>query len=134
MAAVSEWIAREYFEAHGFLVQQPTKYQVAARAKRAEEECDLLVFNPGVAHHRLPDRMIWGAADLKHIARAIIGVRGWHTDRFSPALLKDSPEIFRFAGEDVLEQARNTLGKGNVAKVLCLPGLAATHWRTLGSH
>ena len=32
MASVNEWIVREYLEALGFLVRQPRKYQVMARA------------------------------------------------------------------------------------------------------
>lgn len=124
MSAVSEWIVREYFESLGFLVRQPRKYGVAARAKRPEEEVDLLVVNPQASEHRLPDSMVWGPSELANIARAIVGVRGWHTDRFSPALLELSPEIGRFAEDEALRRYANTLGEGPVAKILCLPGLS----------
>ena len=46
MSAIDEGIVREYFEQNGFLVRQARKYQVSARRKVAEEEIDLLVFNP----------------------------------------------------------------------------------------
>ncbi len=126
MAAVSEWIAREYFESRGFLVHQPTKYQVAARAKRAEEEFDLLVYNPNPDKGALPGHPLWAGEDLRAVERAIIGVRGWHTDRFTPSLLSVSPEIFRFVEQDVQEKAAAILGEGPFARILCLPGLPAS--------
>ena len=46
MAATDEGIVREYFEQNGFLVRQARKYQVQSRRKAAEEEIDLIVFNP----------------------------------------------------------------------------------------
>ncbi|MEI6218885.1 MAG: hypothetical protein WCP86_08280, partial [bacterium] len=49
MAGVSEIVVREYFESLGFLVNQPCKYVVAGRRKRAEDEIDLVVFNPQAA-------------------------------------------------------------------------------------
>ncbi|MFH0953454.1 MAG: hypothetical protein V1873_03900 [Verrucomicrobiota bacterium] len=123
MSAVSEWIVREYFESLGFLVRQPRKYQVAARAKQVAEEIDLLVLNPAVAEHQVPEALVWGAAELKHISRAIIGVRGWHTERFSPAVIGLSPEIFRFAETTAVKNVAREFGPGPIAKVLCLPDL-----------
>jgi hypothetical protein len=125
MSAVSEWIVREYFESLGFLVRQPRKYQVSARPKQVEEEIDLLVVNPAVMEQKVPAASLWGAADLKHVSRAIVGVRGWHTERFSPALIELSPEIFRFADSTAMKNTVRDLGSGPVAKILCLPELPA---------
>jgi len=126
MAAVSEWIVREYFEAQGFLVQQPRKYVVAARSKRIEEEIDLVVFNPHAQQHETREDLLWRGTDLRKIKRAVVGVRGWHTDRFSVTTLKLSPEILRFAEADVVRQAEQLLGEGPVAKILCAPDLPAS--------
>ena len=123
MSAVSEWIVREYFESLGFLVRQPRKYQVSARPKQVEEEIDLLVVNPSVTEQNLSEAALWGAADLKHVSRAIVGVRGWHTERFSPAVIALSPEIFRFADGGAFKNAVRDLGPGPVAKVLCIPDI-----------
>ena len=49
MAAVSEWIVREYFEWLGYLVSQPRKHVVPGRQKTAEEEVDLVVLNARVS-------------------------------------------------------------------------------------
>ena len=124
MSGVNETIAREFFEELGFLVQQPRKYMVAARPKRADEEVDLLIVNPLVTEQVLPDHLIWSASDLKGVARGIVRVLGWHTDRFSPAVLETSPEIYRFAAEESVRRVAGQLGPGPVAKILCLPGLS----------
>ena len=126
MSAVSEWIVREYFETQGFLVRQPSKYQVSARPKLAEEEIDLLVFNPAAMEHRIPEPPVWGAAEVRQVARAVVSVRGWHTERFSPSLLARVPEIVRFADPAALKTAVRDLGPGPVARILCVPDLPAS--------
>lgn len=126
MSGVNENIAREYFEALGILVLQPRKYAVSARAKRSDEEIDLLVYNPRATVHVCSPSMLWTSADVAGIQRAVVGVRGWHTDRFSPAVLDTSPEIFRFASDDSVKRAGKQLGDGPVAKLLCLPGMSST--------
>lgn len=127
MAGVNETIVREYFETLGFLVHQPRKYVVMARSKRPEEEVDLIVVNPQVpADAAVPpagEHMVLGGVELRQLSRAVVSVRGWHTDRFSPAILELSPEIFRFADDQALKGALRLLGPGAVTKVLCLPAL-----------
>lgn len=129
MASVNEAIVREYFESLGFLVHQPQKYMVMARSKRAEEELDFIVVHP-LAPAEAPsvpvDAMSVGGRELTQFARAVISVRGWHTDRFSPAILNLSPEIFRFAAAPAVRGAARVLGEGPVAKILCLPELPAS--------
>lgn len=127
MSAVSETIVREYFEAQGFMVQQPVKYQVAARGKLPLEEIDLIAWNPRLSATTMPEDLMWTSSDLRRISCAVIGIRGWHTDRFSPALIETSPEVFRFGEEDVEREVRRLTGyEGRIARVLCLPGLPAS--------
>lgn len=126
MPAVSETIAREYFEALGFLVQQPRKYMVMARSKKPAEEVDFLAVNPlasGAVVPPEPAQMVVNGADVRRVSRAMVSVRGWHTDRFSPATLDLAPEIVRFAGDAAVREATRVLGEGPLAKVLCLPNL-----------
>lgn len=127
MASVNEQIVREYFETLGFFVLQPNKHQVAARHKLDAEEIDLLIARPGQAGvFTTPAQIVWGAPELAKVQRAIVSIRGWHTDRFSPAVLKKNPDIFRFAELAVIKEARKTLGAGSVTKILCLSDLTAT--------
>ena len=126
MASVNEQIVREYFESLGFFVIQPTKYQVAARKKTAMEEMDLLISRPEQGDATLPEPGLWGTEQLRVVDRAVVSVRGWHTDRFSPAVLEKSPELLRFTDTDVMSQAVRFLGRGPSARILCISDLPAS--------
>ena len=105
MSAIDEGIVREYFEQNGFLVRQARKYQVSARRKAAEEEIDLIVFNPAWQRGaRKPDFFLFGT-ELPYVQKAVVAVKGWHTGVFTPNMLKSSPEIFSFLQQNVLKEA-----------------------------
>jgi len=124
MASVNEQIVREYFETLGFFVTQPNKHQVAARHKYDAEEIDLLISRPGAAGVvKFPPAVLWGAKELDKVQRAIVSIRGWHTEKFTPSSLRSNPELFRFAEYSVTKEARKKLGAGSVAKILCISGL-----------
>jgi hypothetical protein len=130
MSAIDEGIVREYFEQNGFLVRQVRKYQVQSRRKTGEEEVDLFVYNPAyVRGSRAPDFFLF-PTELSYIQRAIIVVKGWHTDRFTPQMLKNNPDLFRFVEEDVLKEVARSLPPGEpgeaLTKILVLPSLPTT--------
>lgn len=130
MSAIDEGIVREYFEQNGFLVRQARKYQVQARKKEAEEEIDLLVYNPGWQRDaRKPDFFLF-SNELPYVHRAVVAVKPWHTGVFTPNVLKGSPEVFRFLEENVLKQVARLFSAdpseehgGAVTKILVLPSL-----------
>jgi hypothetical protein len=138
MSAIDEGIVREYFEQNGFLVRQLRKYDVQARKKTGDEEIDLLVYNPAYQRDsRKPDFFLF-SNELAHIHRAIVVVKAWHTGRFTPMLLKSSPEIFRFLEENVLKEVTKLFpaestgaasgegGEAQPTKILVLPSLPIT--------
>ncbi|MCO5061338.1 MAG: hypothetical protein M9963_04955 [Kiritimatiellae bacterium] len=125
MPGVNEAIAREYFESLGFLVLQPHKHLVTARAKRPSEEIDFIVLNPSASRAPPPDFLLTGAS-LREVGRAVVSVRGWHTDRVSPAILKLSPELVRFAQEPAMRWVRRQLGDEPIFRILCLSELPST--------
>ena len=134
MSAIDEDIVREYFEQNGFLVRQVRKYAVQSRKKSSDEELiDLLVFNPAyVRSERRPDFFIF-TSELQYIHRAVLSVKGWHTNVFNPATLRSSPEIFRFLEQNVQKEASRQLalaedepGHGDdLLKIIVAPGLPA---------
>ena len=126
MSAVNEWVVREYFEALGFLVSQPRKYGTLGRSKNPDEEIDLIVWNPHAVENTVPDHMVWETGDLKGISRAVVGVRGWHTERFSVSTFEQTPEILRFAEPDCTRVAARMLNSESIVKILCLPRLPAS--------
>jgi hypothetical protein len=104
MSAIDEGIVREYFEQNGFLVRQVRKYDVQARKKTGDEEIDLIVYNPAYQRGARKPEFFLFSGELAYIHRAIVVVKGWHTGRFTPTMLKSSPEIFGFLQDNVLKE------------------------------
>lgn len=130
MSRVDEDIVREYFEENGFLVRQLRKYQVHSRQKTSEEEIDLLVFNPRYRSGQRRPNFLLFSSELPYVQRALVVVKGWHTSRFTPGMLKSSTKLFRFLEQNVLKRAARELPEGeeiepteNLLKILVLPGL-----------
>lgn len=123
MSSVSEWIAREYFEMLGFMVSQPCKHTFTRSIKRGEQDIGLMAVNPSVRQHQLPGAILWTTEDLGGIARAVIGVCGWHTDRIYTAIFERSPEILKFMSKDALRFGADRMGSEEIAKIICLPQL-----------
>lgn len=122
MAAVSETIVREYFELHEFLVRQPRKY--IAQTKRDDDDIDFFVLNPQAQARQGENPFVLSSAELRFIERAIVVVKGWHTETFSSARLASTPEIFRFVEPKVFQQAARAFGKdGTPLKILVVPAL-----------
>ncbi len=126
MSSVNDEIVRQYLELMGFLVVQPRKHLPAGRMRRPEDEMDLLAFNPRPTPVRKPTGLLWTGADIRGVSRMLVSVRGWHTDRFGPSVLRKAPEIFQFAGPKAVERLAPRLGGGPVARILCLSGLPAS--------
>ena len=135
MAGFDENIVREYFELNGFFVRQLRKYLVQSRKKRADEEIDLVVYNPSAPVDGVPAGFQLFSADMAKIRRAIVVVKAWHTSRFTPAMLKSSSRVFDFLKKDVLNKAETyfsfdasevdpeVVGSGGFTKILVLPSL-----------
>lgn len=124
MSAVSESIVREFFELHRFFVRQQRKY--VAPSRRDDEEIDFFVINPKFRAGEAGHPFVLTAEDLPKISRALVVVKGWHTEIFSLAVLANAPEIFRFVEPSVFEHASRTFeGEGPLTKILIVPALPA---------
>ena len=132
MAGFDEQIVREYFELQGFMVRQWRKYQTPARKKLPEEEIDLLVYNPHYAREQRDPSFILFSSELKHVRKAVVAVRGWHTTQhFTPRMIQNSSEIVKFLEHDVLKSAEDFFGPAEdeseggekLFRILVLPGL-----------
>jgi len=122
MAAVSESIVREYFELHGFLVRQHRKF--IAPNKREDEDIDFFILNPKSREARGERPFVLGGKDLDSVQKAVVVVKGWHTETFSPAVLANAPEIFRFVEPSSFQQAARAFDeKEQILKLLVVPAL-----------
>jgi hypothetical protein len=122
MAAVSEIIVREFFELNGFFVRQQRKYIAVAR--RDDDEIDFLIWNSRYSADAAPLPFVLTSLDLTGISRAVVVVKGWHTETFSPGVLANAPEIFRFVDAPVFHQAARAFREdGPLVKILVVPAL-----------
>jgi hypothetical protein len=122
MSAVSEMIVREFFELRGFLVSQQHKHTTTGR--KEEEDIDFFVVNPRPPAEGAPASGVLTPEDLIKISRAVVVVKGWHTDTFGPSLLAHAPEIFRFVEARTLKQAVEFFGADKpFTKLLVAPAL-----------
>jgi len=122
MAAVSETIVREYFELHEFLVRQHRKF--IAQNRRADDDIDFFVLNPLARKRDGEQPFVLASEDLPFIERAIVVVKGWHTETFSSARLASTPEIFRFVEAKIFQQAARVFGENSTPlKILVVPAL-----------
>jgi hypothetical protein len=122
MAAVSETIVREYFELHGFFVRQQRKY--VPHTKSIDEAVDFFVINPKPQPANEPLPFVLSSEHVRSLTRAVVAVRGWHTESFTPGVLSHAPEILRFVEPTVFQKAAKAFGAEDApAKVLVVPEL-----------
>lgn len=123
MSAVSETIVREFFELREFLVRQHRKY-IGQTRRVNDDDIDFFVLNPHPHSHQGALPFVLGSTDLPFVERAIVVVKGWHTETFSSSVLTHAPEIFRFVQPKVFQQAARAFGtEGTPLKILVVPAL-----------
>ena len=123
MSAISESLVREYFELHGFFVRQQRKYVAPARTPE-EEDADFFVLNPHYEAGTKPPPFLLSSSDLPAMNRAVVVVKGWHTETFTTARLAQVPEIFRFLEPPAFKQATRAFGRdGPLLKIMVVPAL-----------
>jgi hypothetical protein len=122
MAAISETIVREYFELHGFLLRQFRKH--VAPAGREDDDIDFVLLNPQARSVTTERPFLLNSQDLGSVERAVLVLKAWHTDVFTPALLSNTHDFFRFLEKRAFQQAAASFGKGNdFLKILAVPAL-----------
>ena len=123
MSAVSESIVREYFEMHEFLVRQHRKY-IGQTRREEDDDIDFFVWNPQPRRQEGGVPFVLSSAELAGISRAIVVVKGWHSETFTTARLEHAPEIFRFVDPKVFQQAARAFGQDEPPlKILIVPAL-----------
>lgn len=122
MADVSIALVREFFEESGFLVKINRKYIPIGRTKTQSAEIDLAVVNLK-PESGSPASFIISPNDIKKIHKAIVKVKGWHTESFSPSVLTTFPRIFQFVTPGVVKHAQEFFDTQEFWKVLVVPSL-----------
>jgi len=122
MSAVSESIVREFFEMHGFFVRQQRKF--VTNSRREDDEIDFFVINPHPQARTTDLPFVLGTEDIAGLARAVVVVKAWHTETFSPGVLVHAQRMFRFLETAGFKQAAKAFGdRTDFKKVLVVPAL-----------
>ncbi|HWD18763.1 MAG TPA: hypothetical protein VHB20_05745 [Verrucomicrobiae bacterium] len=125
MAAVSETIVREYFELHGFLVRQERKH--VPRTRQEGDGIDFFVWNPQPQPASGELAFQLSSETLRMVSRAVVVVRGWHTESFGPAMLERAPDLYRFVEPSIFQKAARQFSPDlPPLKILVVPALAHT--------
>lgn len=124
MSLISENLVTEYFEMNNFAVKINKKYAFSSKKRSEMEEINLIAYN--LKENTATDsekKFILGEDSIKKIKRAIVEVKGWHTEKFAPSVLIKSPHIFNFVESKVLKAAERLLGTKEFKKILVVPRL-----------
>ena len=106
-------------------MRQQRKY--IPRTQREDTEIDFLVFNPQAEPVERPLSPVLNAEELRRVTRAVVVVKGWHSETFSTAVLTHSPEIFRFVDPKAFQRAARAFGAEEpLTKILVVPALPQT--------
>lgn len=131
MPEVNEEIVRLFFEQNGFFVRTNIKFTVHKGGSSGDSDIDLFVINPKGSQEApfsdLP--FILSINDLSHLEAAIIEVKGWHENTFTPSLIRGSTNKIKFH-QGAIEKAKEILGHEKLKKVLVLSRLSPNSpWR-----
>ena len=98
------------------------KYVPVGKGKSLRSEIDMAVVNPKPkAKHNIP--FVIKKKDIGKITKAIIKVKGWHTECFSASVLKSSPRIFNFVKPGVIKEAEEFFDSWEFQKILVVPSI-----------
>jgi hypothetical protein len=109
MPDINETVVRHFFELNDFLVRTNVKYWVASERSGGESDIDLVVLNLNPDRRNPPQSFVLTLKELPGIRRAIVETKGWHTSRFTEALIRETPRIFNFVRPEAIAAARDTV-------------------------
>jgi len=108
MSYVSIEIVKEFFILNGFFVYQ--------------KDDILLIKNMG-KNIPLPDKFVLEKEEILAIGNGVIKPVGWHTLKFTPSVIRSSPEIFSFLKHPYIKEIKEFFKNDNFSKILVIPGL-----------
>lgn len=126
MADTNARIVREFLEAHNFTVITNRKFQLQKADPPGRYSIEILAKNMRYTESEdsLPMRL--QPSHMRFIPNAIVDVKGWHTNRFSPSLLNSAPDLFYFVSPEPLAFAREMFGEAPFKSILVISELAVT--------
>jgi len=88
-----------------------------------DSDVDLVAVNLHPDRINPPKNFILKTDDLKGIEYAAIEVKGWHTEAFTPSLIKAAPRIFNFIRPEADKKIKDVIQTAHYKKILVIPTL-----------
>lgn len=90
-----------------------------------------MIFNPTWRKSGSQPGFLLFSNELPLVHRAVVSIKAWHSQKFTPGTLRGSADIFRFLERDVMKRAEELFDisdeqeeeMGSFMKILVLPGL-----------
>jgi len=123
MAEVNEEIVRVFFENCGFMVRTNVRYQ-APGGMRVDSDVDLVVFNLEPDRKRPPGTFVLTVEDLRGVEYASVEVKGWHTENFTPSLVKSTGRLLSFVCDEAVDAVTAALNTAHFSKILVVSRLS----------
>ena len=96
MSDVNLQLVKEFFELNGFMILTNRKHQLRKIGADWEYSIELLVANLDFVEANKDPDFLLEARDLRAIPRAIVDVKGWHTEVFYPSTIEAARSFFAF--------------------------------------
>ena len=123
MSDVSLELVQEYLELHSFMVLTRRKHRLTKRDESGAESIVLLAANLNPVEPESPLSVVLGPDDLHAVHRAVIDVKGWHTDVFYSSMCETRENLFGFVGPAATAYAEDVFGSSDFARILVVSEL-----------
>ncbi|MCK5558685.1 MAG: hypothetical protein KAJ01_09915 [Candidatus Hydrogenedentes bacterium] len=123
MSDVNLQLVKEFFELNGFMILTNRKHQLRKIGVDWEYSIELLVANLDFVKPEEESGFLLEPRDLKAIPRAIVDVKGWHTEVFYPSTIESARSFFAFVSPESLQYATRVFKGEPFSKVMVLSEL-----------
>jgi len=120
---VSLQLVQEYLELHNFMVLTRRKHRLTKRDASGEENIVLLAANLSPIEPETPLPVTLGPDDLRAVRRAVLDIKGWHTDVFYSGLFEIRGNIFGFVGPAATAYAEDVFESSDFSRILVVSEL-----------
>jgi hypothetical protein len=123
MSDINLQLVKEFFELNGFMILTNRKHQLRKIGADWEYSIELLVGNLNFVEPATEPGFVLEPRNLKAIPRAIVDVKGWHTEVFYPSTIEQGRTLFAFVSPESLKYASRVFKEEPFSKVIVLSEL-----------
>jgi hypothetical protein len=123
MSDVNVQLVKEFFELNGFMILTNRKHQLRKLGVDSEYSIELLVANLDFIEPTTEPEFILSPHELRAIPRAIVDVKGWHSEVFYPSTIEAARKLFAFVSPESLQYASRVFKGEPFKKIIVLSEL-----------